>query len=100
MSVERVLLSSVCKPIGPTVGDAESVGYELLHGQVTRSQHIYSPRVVHVQYALDYIAENLDTPTVVLHYASRRTFIREIKKGYDVIAIGFALSTAHHAITS
>ncbi len=99
MSVEHVLLSSVCKPIGPTVGDAESVGYELLHGQVTRSQHIYSPRVVHVQYALDYIAENLDTPTVVLHYASRRTFIREIKKGYDVIAIGFALSTAHHAIT-
>ena len=99
MSVEHGLLSSVCKPIGPTVGDAESVGYELLHGQVTRSQHIYSPRVVHVQYALDYIAENLDTPTVVLHYASRRTFIREIKKGYDVIAIGFALSTAHHAIT-
>ncbi len=98
MSKERVLLSSVCKPIGPSVGDAESVGYELLHGQVTRSQHIYSPRVVHVQYALDYIAENLDAPTVVLHYASKRTFVREIKKGYDVIGIGFALSTVHHAI--
>jgi hypothetical protein len=98
MSDQAVLLSSVCKPIGPTVGDAESVGYELLHGQVTRSQHIYSPRVVHVQYALDYIAENLDAPTVVLHYASRRTFIREIRRGYDVIGIGFALSTVHHAI--
>jgi hypothetical protein len=97
MGAQRVLLSSVCKPIGPSVGDADSVGYELLHGQVTRSQHIYSPRVTHVQYALDYIAENLDTPTTVLHYASRRTFIREIKKGYDVIGIGFALSTVHHA---
>ena len=93
-----MLLSSVCKPIGPSVGDAESVGYELLHGQVTRAQHIYSPRVVHVQYALDYIAENLDTHTVVLHYPSRRTFLKEIRKGYDVIGISFALSTSHHAI--
>jgi radical SAM superfamily enzyme YgiQ (UPF0313 family) len=98
MSQKRVLLTSVCKPIGPSVGDAESVGYELLHGQVTRSQHIYSPRVVHVQYALDYIAENLDTPTVVLHYPSKRTFVKEIGKGYNVIGIGFALSTVHHAM--
>ena len=98
MSSSRVLLTSVCKPIGPSVGDAESVGYELLHGQVTRAQHIYSPRVVHVQYALDYIAENLDTPTMVLHYPSKRTFIHEVRKDYDVIGIGFALSTVHHAI--
>ena len=98
MSESRVMLTSVCKPIGRSVGDAESVGYELLHGQVTRAQHIYSPRVVHVQYALDYIAENLDTPTLVLHYPSRRTFIREIQKGFDVIGIGFALSTVHHAM--
>lgn len=96
MAKQRMLLSSVCKPIGPSVGDAESVGYELLHGQVTRSQHIYSPRVTHIQYALDYIAENLNSPAVVLHYPSKRTFIREIKKGYEVVAIGFALSTAHH----
>ena len=55
MSASRVLLTSVCKPIGPSVGDAESVGYELLHGQVTRAQHIYSPRVVHVQYEGDVV---------------------------------------------
>ena len=93
---KKVLLSSVCKPIGPSVGDAKSVGYELLHGQVTRSQHIYSPRVVHMQFALDYIAKNLDTSSVVLHYPSRKKFIKEIKKGYDVIGISFVLSTAHH----
>ena len=98
MNQPRVLFSSVCKPIGPEVGDAESVGYELLHGQVTRSQHIYSPRVTHLQYALDYIAENLDTPSVVLHYPSKKTFIKELGRGYEVVAIGFALSTAHHAI--
>jgi radical SAM superfamily enzyme YgiQ (UPF0313 family) len=98
MSQPRVLFSSVCKPIGPCVGDADSVGYELLHGQVTRSQYIYSPRVTHVQYALDYIAENLDTSSVVLQYPSKKAFVREVQKGYEVVAIGFALSTAHHAI--
>ena len=98
MDRKRVLLSSVCKPISPSVGDAESVGYELLHAQVTRSQHIYSPRVTHVQYALDYIAENIDAPSVALHYPSTRRFIREIRKGYGVVAIGFALSTVHHAL--
>ncbi|MFQ5900672.1 MAG: B12-binding domain-containing radical SAM protein [Thermodesulfobacteriota bacterium] len=94
----KILFSSVCKPIGPSVGDTTSVGYELLHGQVTRAQHIYSPRVVHKQFALDYISINLDTPSKVLHYPSKRTFIKEIKKGYDIIGISFVLSTAHHMI--
>ncbi|MCK5071925.1 MAG: hypothetical protein KAQ98_00765 [Bacteriovoracaceae bacterium] len=93
---KKILMSSVCSPIGPSVGDSESVGYELLHGQVTRAQHIYSPRVVHKQFALDYIAVNLDTSSMVLHYPSKKSFIKEIKKGYEYIAIAFVLSTAHH----
>ncbi|MBT3984044.1 MAG: hypothetical protein HOE90_22000 [Bacteriovoracaceae bacterium] len=97
MIKNKLLFSSVCKPIGPSVGDGESVGYELLHGQVTRSQHIYSPRVVHKQFSLDYIAENLDCPSTVLHYPSKRTFISELKKGYEVLGISFVLSTFHHA---
>ncbi|MFQ5675989.1 MAG: B12-binding domain-containing radical SAM protein, partial [bacterium] len=35
-------------------------------------------------------------PSIVLHYPSKRTFIKEIKKGYDLIGISFVLSTAHH----
>ena len=35
-------------------------------GQVTRAQGIFSPRTVNVHFSLDYIAENLDAPTVVL----------------------------------
>ncbi|MBF0206258.1 MAG: cobalamin-dependent protein [Oligoflexia bacterium] len=95
---QKVLFSSVCKPIGPSVGDGDSVGYELLHGQVTRSQHIYSPRVIHKQFSLDFIATNIDTPSTVLHYPSRNSFIKELKKGYDVVGIAFVLSTHHHAI--
>ncbi|MBF0360413.1 MAG: hypothetical protein HQK49_05340 [Oligoflexia bacterium] len=108
-NTKKILFSSVCKPIGPSVGDADSVGYELLHGQVTRAQHIYSPRVVHKQFSLDYISQNIDTPSVVLHYPSKKRFIKELKKGngkgkgngngdYDVVGIAFVLSTHHHAI--
>ncbi len=93
----KLLLTSVCRPLGPKYGDGESVGYELLYGQVTRSQGIFSPRATHVHYSLDYIANNLEIPTVVLHYPSRRELIRELKKGYDFVGISFILATFHRA---
>ena len=92
---KTVLLTSVCRPIGAEYGDAPSVGYELLHRQVTRAQGIFSPRTVNVHFALDYIAENLDTPAVVLQYPSRREFIRELKKGHDYVGISFIMAVIH-----
>lgn len=43
---KKVLLTSVCRPLGANYGDAPSVGYELLYSQVTRAQGIFSPRAV------------------------------------------------------
>lgn len=93
--MKKVLLTSVCRPLGERYGDAPSVGYELLYGQVTREQGIFSPRANHVQFALGYIAENLQAPTTVLHYPNRRELIRELKKGYDYVGLAFVLSTFH-----
>ena len=90
-------MTSVCRPLGPKHGDGESVGYELLYGQVTRAQGIFSPRATHIHYALDYIANNLEIPAVVLHYPSRRELIRELKKGYDFVGISFIVATFHRA---
>ncbi len=81
--------------MGPKYGDAASVGYELLHGQVTRAQGLFSPRTVNVQFSLDYIAENLDAPTVVLQYPSKSELIRELKKGYDYVGICFIMALMH-----
>jgi radical SAM superfamily enzyme YgiQ (UPF0313 family) len=92
---KKVLLTSVCRPLGPKYGDAPSVGYELLYRQVTRAQGLFSPRAVHLQFSLDYIAENLDTPAVVLQYPSRRELIRELKKGYDYVGICFVMAVMH-----
>lgn len=94
---KKLLLTSVCRPLGPKYGDGQSVGYELLYGQVTRAQGLFSPRATHVHYSLDYIANNLEIPTVVLHYPSRRELIRELKKGYDYVGISFILATFHRA---
>jgi len=81
--------------MGPQCGDAPSVGYELLYRQVTRAQGIFSPRTVNIQFSLEYIAENLDAPTVVLQYPSKRELIHELKKGYDYVGISFLMAIFH-----
>ncbi len=93
--MKKVLLTSVCRPLGEAYGDAPSVGYELLHGQVTRAQGMFSPRSLHTQFSLDYIAVNLDAPTTVLQYPSRQELIRELKRGYDYVGIAFIMATFH-----
>jgi len=93
--MKKVLLTSVCRPLGEAYGDAPSVGYELLHGQVTRAQGMFSPRSLHTQFSLDYIAANLDVPTTVLQYPSRQELIRVLKEGYDYIGIAFIMATFH-----
>ena len=92
---KKVLLTSVCRPLGERYGDAPSVGYELLFGQVTRAQGLFSPRANHVHFSLEYIAENLEAPTTVLQYPSRRELIRELRKGYDIVGVSFILATFH-----
>ena len=90
-----VLLTTVCRPFGGN-GEGDSVGAELFHAQVTRSQGIFSYRQVNRCWGLDYIAENIEAPTVVLHYPSKREFRREIqKRRYDIIGINFVVATFH-----
>ncbi len=96
MSITRsVLLTSVCRPLGPRYGDAPSVGYELLYGQVTRAQGLFSPRTFNSFFGLEYIAENLEAPTVVLQYPSKRELIRELKKGYEYVGVSFIMAVMH-----
>lgn len=93
--MKKLLLTTICRPIGPRYGDAPSVGYELLYGQVTRAQGIFSPRATHIHFSLEYIAQNLEIPTVVLQYPSKRELIRELKKGYDYVGVSFLLALFH-----
>ncbi|HEV2349450.1 MAG TPA: cobalamin-dependent protein [Terriglobia bacterium] len=85
-------MTSVCRPIGAAHGDAPSVGYEVLHGQITRAQGIFSPRSTNYTFGLEYIAANLDAPATVLHYPSHAELIRELRKAPTFVGISFNLS--------
>lgn len=91
----NLLLTTVCRPFGGN-GEGDSVEAELFHAQVTRSQGIFSYRQVIRCWGLDYIAENIEAPAVVLHYPSEREFIHEIRaRQYDYIGINFVVATVH-----
>jgi haloalkane dehalogenase len=90
-----ILLTTVCRPFSGH-GEGDSVGAELFHAQVTREQGIFSYRQVIRCWGLDYIAENIEAPSVVLHYPSEREFVRELKNyKYDYIGINFVVATYH-----
>jgi len=86
----KILLSGVFGPYGvdDKFGRKENV-MELFHNQVTREQGLFSLRYHHPSFGLYFIAENINTPTVVLDFPSQKDFIREIKKGYDYVGISF-----------
>ncbi len=94
-SMKKVLLTSICRPLGVRYGDAPSVGYELLYCQVTRAQGIFSPRSHHVHFSLEYLAENLEAPTTVLQYPSEKELVRELGRGYDIVGVSFLIATFH-----
>ena len=88
--IPRILLCGVFGPYG--VNDAygrEDNKMELYHNQVTRVQGPASLRFHHRSFGLYFIAANIRADTTVLDFPSRKRFIREIRKGYDVVGISF-----------
>lgn len=65
----RLLLTSVVRP---------ALATELFHSQITLAQGPFSPRQVVRCWALDYLAENVECPAVVLHYPSEDELVREL----------------------
>ena len=93
--MQKILFTTVCRPFGGP-GEGDSVSAELFHAQVTRAQGIFSFRQVIRCWGLDYIAENIEVPAVVLHYPSKRELIKELKsREFDYVGINFVVSTFH-----
>jgi radical SAM superfamily enzyme YgiQ (UPF0313 family) len=93
----RLLLSSVCQPFGPEHGDGFGVSYEGSH-QIMWAQGVFRTRGTTTQWGIDFIAENLQTPTTTLHYPTMERFIDELKLGYDYVGIAFVSTTLHKLI--
>lgn len=87
---QRVLLSGVFGPFGvdDAYGRKENI-MELFHNQVTKAQEMASWRFLHRSFGLYFLAENIKAHVTVLDFPTRKRFMREIEKGYDVVGISF-----------
>ncbi len=87
----NVLLTTVCRPIGGP-GYGPSVGVDVMKGQLCPTQSPFRTAGVGWAYGLEYLAANIDSPTVVLHWPSRRELIRELRrKRWDWVGLSFVL---------
>lgn len=92
--MKKVLLTTVCGPFGADTDDCtRHIMPELFHAQVTRAQGIFSLRSTKISYGLEYIAENITTPTTVLQYPTMQQFKRELAHGYEYVGISFVIAT-------
>jgi hypothetical protein len=87
---QRVLLSSVFGPFGvdDAYGRKENI-MELFHNQVTKAQEMGSWRFQHRSFGLYFLAANIKAVVTVLDFPSRKRFMEELKKGYNVVGISF-----------
>jgi hypothetical protein len=86
----RILLSGVFGPFGvdDDFGRKENI-MELFHNQITKVQGAASLRFHHRSFGLYFLAENVNADVTVLDFPSRKRFIRELRKGYDIVGISF-----------
>ncbi len=84
----RILLCGVFGPYGvdDAYGRKENI-MELFHNQVTKAQGIASLRLHHRTFGLYFLAANVDADVTVLDFPSRRRFIKEIRKQFDLVGI-------------
>lgn len=86
----RILLCGVFGPYGvdDAYGTKDNI-MELFHNQVTKAQGMASLRLLHRTFGLYFLAANVEAEVTVLDFPSRRRFVREIKKQYDLVGISF-----------
>lgn len=84
---KKILLSSVFKPFEV---DNEYSRYASMT-PTAKIQGVFAPRRYASNAGLHLIANNLESPTVVLDFPTLDGFCKEVRKGYDIIGIGAIL---------
>lgn len=96
---KKILLTTIHRPLGiNTESCTKNIQGEMYHAQVTMAQESFSIRALCTGWGLEFIAANLNTPTTVLHYPTKRIFIKELRNGYDYVGISFVICTFPKAI--
>ncbi len=92
--MKKLLLTTVFRPFGvdDQYGNSSTLA-EFHHTNLTGAQGIFSIRGVNPNLGLQFIAKNLEIPTVVLENPSLKEFKRHLKKGYDYVGINLTPTT-------
>lgn len=97
--MKKVLLTTIHQPLGiESETCTENIQAEMYHAQVTLAQGPFSIRSVCTGWGLEFIANNINVPTTVMHYPTTKRFIKELKKEYDFVGIGFVVCTFPKAV--
>jgi haloalkane dehalogenase len=97
--LKKVLLTTIHRPLG--IEDetcTPNITAEAYNAQITREQGPFGIHALRNGVGLDFIASNLDSPVTVLHYPTKKRFVRELKKGYDYVGISFIICTFPKAV--
>lgn len=92
--MKRVLLTTVHRPLGvESETCTPNIQAEMYHAQLTRAQGPFSIRSVCTGWGVEFIAANLEAPVTVMHYPTKRAFLRELSRGYDYVGVSFVICT-------
>jgi hypothetical protein len=83
-SQSKILLCS------PYCDFQDSLGIELLDlyaSRLTRGQGMFTQTGYHPYTALHLLARNIDAPATVLEYPTEKTFLKEVRRGYEWVGI-------------
>jgi len=90
LAKKRILLAGVFGPFGvdDEWGRKENI-MELFHNQVTKAQGVASFRFHHRSFGLYFLAANVDADVTVLDFPTRKRFVRELARGFDIVGLSF-----------
>ena len=95
----KILLTTIHQPLGvDNETCTKNIQAEMYHAQVTLAQGPFSIRTVCTGWGLEFIAVNLNTPTTVLHYPTKKQLIKELAQDYGYVGIGFSICTFPKAV--
>ena len=79
--MQKVLLTTIHKPLGvESETCTENIQADQFNVQLTRAQGVFNMRSLITGWSLEFIAANLEIPTTVLHYPTKKKFIKELKE--------------------
>jgi len=97
--MKKVLLTTIHRPLAVESDTCtKNITSEIFYPQITFVQGPFSPRIHCTGWGQEMIAANIKVPVTVMHYPTKRRFLKELRNNYDYVGIGFVICTFPKAL--